>query len=208
MALNGSNYLLNFAAQNPPAAVSAGSVGSVRLQQAQTERYPSDNETGLTPAPANTAFGAEFTSQFVLVQLLQSILKKIIELLERVTGNNDPGTTAPPPTAVTEKYPSDTEDGGTVPSPAPAPTPVVVTKKYPSDSEDGGQWHRTVPPMPAPDPTTRWYETMKAPSDSEDGGTIDMKLPPMPRPNPDDQLIHTMKAPSDTEDGGGNNQIW
>ncbi|MEZ4575550.1 MAG: hypothetical protein R2857_11650 [Vampirovibrionales bacterium] len=30
----------------------------VRLQQAQTERYPSDNETGLTPAPANTAFGA------------------------------------------------------------------------------------------------------------------------------------------------------
>ena len=82
---------------------------------------------------------------------------------------------ASPGMVTTMKAPSDQEDGGAQPSPAPQP---MTTRKYPSDAEDGGAGSGN---------GNFGAVTLKYPSDNEDQGG---------------GVVTTMKAPSDQEDGG------
>jgi hypothetical protein len=84
---------------------------------------------------------------------------------------------ASPGMVTTMKAPSDQEDGGAQPSPAPQP---MTTRKYPSDAEDGGAGAGT-------GNGGLGAVTLKYPSDHEDQGG---------------GVVTTMKAPSDQEDGG------
>lgn len=82
---------------------------------------------------------------------------------------------ASPGLVTTMKAPSDQEDGGASPAPAPQP---MSTRKYPSDGEDGGA---------SSTDASFGVVTLKYPSDNEDQGG---------------GMVTTMKAPSDQEDGG------
>lgn len=103
---------------------------------------------------------------------------------------------APRPDDVTQKFPSDAEDGG---AGGPA-EPGFVTEKFPSDGEDGGDAGPDGPgavtekyPSDAEDGSIEPGDlvTLKFPSDGEDDGAVG-----------DDAIAVTEKYPSDAEDSG------
>lgn len=175
MPIGNQPYLLNFASGNPYQPPGDGNRVAVSSSGYSTDYGPEQSfYTKPKRPPVNTPYGGNGFGSF---GYLQQLLRILIQQLQGVGGGYNPGGGFQ-----TEKFPSDSEDGGY----DPGPIGGINTKKYPSDNEDGGY-------NPGPMPTGP--VTLRYPSDNEGGG-------PVQGPGDGPPMATTMKYPSDNEDGG------
>jgi hypothetical protein len=136
------------------AAVASTPAMASELQSSQPQNQLQLNKTPSTELP--------FFARFLESQQPQVAEPKVVlserRLTEKYPSDHEDGGKQP---VFTNKYPSDQEDGGEQP---------VFTRKYPSDQEDGGGGVVT---------------TQKFPSDQEDGGG---------------GVVTTQKFPSDSDE--------